>query len=338
MKISEEFLEVYDLEQLSGIAEKIGCSFIGGGIREYYKREIKKRYDINFEKVINRFERENNDLLNNIKVYMVDPTLVKEYIQDIENTLIKWGIYNGNSLEPNISDFLKERYRSQFIKEGLHNKNYDKYPLYTRILIFMYDMIKIPLKEQDKVIEKFINRNKEISDLIIKFLKDEKFIEQNYRKKSSKVKVNDILFNELAVNNNLLDFYKKCYGLLLESLGCKNWLEYVFKIGALQQKNDTWVNNDVLQLVNSSYIKTMYEYGIINETVVNGIKFIALTSFGISLYKNEIVDFWPGSLYRIDEKEYSFLAYNDNPIIILNNLVKNKLVCKENLLEFKLIT
>lgn len=209
MKISKDFLEVYNLEQLSGIAEKIGCSFIGGGIREYYKREIKKIYDINFEKVINRFERENNDLLNNIKVYVVDPRLVKENIQEIENTLFKWGIYNGNSLEPNISDFLRERYRSQFIKEGLHNQNDDKYPLYIQILIFMYDLIKIPLKEQDKVIEKFINRNKEIRDLIMKFLKNEQFIEQYYRKKSSKVKVNDTKFNELAVNNNLLDFYKR---------------------------------------------------------------------------------------------------------------------------------
>lgn len=137
---------------------------------------------------------------------------------------------------------------------------------------------------------------------------------------------------------SLTEPYKKCYGLLLESIGCKNWFEYILKIGDLQQKNDTWVNNDILQLVNSSYIKIMYEYGIIDETVVNGNKFIALTSFGISLYKNEIADFWPGSLYRIDEKEYSLLAYKDNPIIILNKLVKDKLVCKENLLEFKLMT
>ena len=88
----------------------------------------------------------------------------------------------------------------------------------------------------------------------------------------------------------------------------------------------------MLQLIDLEYLKTMEDYGLIDETFIDGNKYISLTSLGLSVFNNEIIDSWPGIGYRLYEKDNIFIAYNDNPKVILNNLLENQLVCRENLL------
>ena len=126
-----------------------------------------------------------------------------------------------------------------------------------------------------------------------------------------------------------------CYKFTLEILGYSNWFNLILKIGKLQGKNNIWLNNDILQLVNPEYFKIMLYYGIVDEAFIDNNKFISLTDLGLSIFNNKMIEVWIGMEYRLEEKDNVFIDYNDNPNIVLDNLINNQLICKENLLEFK---
>lgn len=334
MEISKEFLKELNDEQLSAIATKIGCSCIPGGKnRGLYIEKIESRYSEEFDKVIRWFESENKGILTDIKKYILDSSLQLDNKAKIEKVLLNWGIYNGYALEKTIANMIREKYIAEFIKEDYQSENNKKYPVYIQIVMFLYDLLTVSSEEIAKIIEKFIKD--EIGNSIYKYLREEKFIEQYYFKKSIKIKVDEKRYNNLLLENNLLDLYKDYYKSAMDALGYSNYFDLISKIGKLQKKNNTWINNDTLKLIDLEYLKIMCDYELIEEDVIDDNRYISLTALGLSLFYNRIVEVWPGREYRVKEDNI-FIAYNDNPKIILNNLLKNELVCKENLMEFKL--
>lgn len=331
----EIFLQKLNIEQLYNITINLRCECISGGIKSYYIRKIEEQYDKNFDKVIKNFEDENIDLLPYIKLYLFNSSVVncEEQVTDV---LLNWGIFNGERLEPNISDLLRKKYRNEFFKDGYSKKIDEKCPLYIEMLILLYNISIVSLDEQDKLLLEFKCEYKYLGNFIIEYLKNNKFIELYYIEKSIKLRVNKERLNELLNNDRLLCFYIDCYKGIFNSLRYNEWFKLVSKIGYLQKKADVWINNNSCKLVSSKFIAIMAECGIIDVSVIDGDNYISLTTFGLSLSRNELIKSWPGSNYRLYEKDRSFIAINDNPSVILSNLINNKLMYKGIILEFKL--
>lgn len=303
---------------------------IGTHIADDYKmgfliRKIKEAISNNNDVFINKFEVNNSEILDKIKIFIFEGKVNELDLQNVTEAFRFWGILEEDSYRE-VKLKLQEKYRCEFISHiNTELQVNNKYELYLEYILYLNKIYKnknshnIYLKELQEHI------GKGLADTIIKFLFTNKIVGKIVDNNGENIMtINKKYIDRIMIRENFISEIKSLYNSILKEEAYDNFVDDLYKIYNIQKETYNAINIDKLNLLSKMKTDILIKYKILERVPREACNLIRLTSLGWFLVLDEYKeDLWNGHKYRIVKDNEELVTKDDDPYII-TKLLFNK--------------
>lgn len=304
---------IEDSKFLDIICRNVSKNFCEGGTNKYKINMILSAFD-NKDCVLEKFEMKYKDGLDEIKKYILGCKLDKSLVDNIEDTMKKWGLFFENiGVEDSIRNFLVERYREEYNIALNYKKKYVKYQ-YLDYMLLIKNLKEARKEKQLKILENL----KKDNDKIFNWFGD--FLIRSEAGKivgSQQLMINEDYIKKLQNEEFLLNIIKEIYLESFKACDNYNYQEDLKKIYTIQKDVSNWVDITKLNnLISKKNLDLLKEAHLINETEYVNRYIYQLTEIGFAIANNCFMNKCTSHKYLLEADNKVLIPFDSNPLIL----------------------
>lgn len=317
-----------DNELLNRICRNVSVDYYPSANNKNLIKKITEAFS-NTDLILSRFEEENENILDEIKKYILGCKLDDETTSIINDIMKKWAIYfTSIGVLPEIKPFLIARYRQEYVQKYFKQEKCE-FPQteYLKYLFFVKKMWEGDKGRQIEILEKYRSSNNRMLDWMIEYIS--KSNNENRLSKDAAMVISEEYIENLKDERFLLKTVNDIYDEIFRKDSYENYIDDLNKIYLIQENIDNWVDTNKLNsLITDCNLNLLKCAHLVDEVNLGYKKIIRLTEIGISIVTGRIVEKWLGDVYFIDLKSVVLIPRNCNPLIIAKYILDRNYILK----------
>lgn len=318
-------LEIYntnrdeDRKLLEVICTNVSRNYFPGNVNRFLINKIIDAFN-DLEYILSSFESKNEDLLYNIKKYILGCQLDINRIKEIQGIMKEWGLYFSEiGVEPTIKQILICRYRKEYITNFKNIKKKSYYSLvYIDYLLLVKKMRFANKEKQVQILESLRNKNKNMLEGFLNCLLEPS--NENIIKNQVLV-ISEEYTRKLKHEKFLLKAIKEIFQENFNRYGYNNYEDDLKKIYLIQKDTECWIDIEKLNnLIENQNLKLLKDFDLIDEIKEENRHIIQLTEIALSIANNCFIKKWTSDEYLMEYEENVIVPFDANPLIISDYL------------------
>lgn len=314
-------LEIYNTDRdedhnlLEVICINVSRNYSPDSVNSFLINKIINAFN-DLEYVLRSFESKNEDLLYNIKKYILGCQLDMNRIKKIQSIMKEWGLYFSEiGVEPTIKQILICRYRKEYITNFKNIKKKSYYSLvYIDYLLLVKKMRFANKEKQVQILESLRNKNKNMLEGFLNCLLEPS--NENIIKNQVLV-ISEEYTRKLKDEKFLLKAIKEIFQENFNRYGYNNYEDDLKKIYLIQKEYEYWIDIEKLNnLVVDKNLKLLKEFYLINDVKEENRHSIQLTEIALSIVNNYFAKKWTSDEYFVEHEDNVIVPFDANPLII----------------------
>ena len=311
-------LEIYNTNNgeerdiLDIIYRKVSKNYVAGSINSYKINKIIEAFN-DFNYVLMKFEYENEEILPDIKKYIMGDCLYDRRAKELESRMKEWVFFFQDiGIEQTFLDHLISKYRENFIIQySKQEKKQLQTFIYLEYLFLVSNLSVATYTEQLKILEVFKATDKDLINLFSEYIihSDKKNVFTN-----KLISIDDSYIEKLMDEDFLLKTIKDIVDIFINQYNYTDYEQDLKRIYSIQSEIDLWVDiNKLNNFIAEEKLVVLKKAHLIDEINEEHNHIIQLTEIGISMVTNQFIRNWESEKYFYEDDNMVLIPFNSNP-------------------------